>query len=194
MCIGATMNAGDGLVFKNDVAHRGGAHTDPDAPSRLQVFLTFAAKRGDDERLLAGSPKMQVTYAVDPYFWGIGISTFKWLDMPFGLWRLSQVAIVARAYFLRIGAARKWWISSGTVPLTYLDALCLVRFKEVRCESFSSGNDGSGFYLENLEALASEFAESGRDMITRRWAWMIAWVGAALALPCALIISRVTRA
>ena len=133
MCVGATMGAGDAIVFKNDLVHRGGAHTDPDAPSRFQVFLTFGAKRGsDDERLLAGSPWMQVTYAVDPFFWGIDISTFKWMDLPFGLWRLSQIVILARAYVLRIGAARKWWTTTSTVPLTYLDAICLVRFKGVR--------------------------------------------------------------
>jgi hypothetical protein len=41
-CIVATAKAGDSLLYNAELYHRGRAHSDPNAPDRAVVFLTFS--------------------------------------------------------------------------------------------------------------------------------------------------------
>ena len=169
--------SGDGLLFKGDVVHRGSAHTDPNAPSRLVFFVIFnnAREGSEDERMVVGSEDMQMTYAQRFGFWGLDISTFKWLDAPFGLWRVTHAAILGSAYLKRVGTALKWWKTDSYMPLTYIDAFCLLRFKGARSESFGSDNEGNGFFLEDFEKFVTSF-EASRHLID-----IIVWASSLIA-------------
>jgi len=70
----ATVNQGDALFYNTDMWHRGGAHTDPDAPERAVLFLSLASSRQgpDDHRVLSFGK----VYSLDWRMWGQTIEDF----------------------------------------------------------------------------------------------------------------------
>ena len=47
----AEMKAGSGLFYSSDLIHRDGRHSDPGAPERAIVFITFAeSRKGQDDK------------------------------------------------------------------------------------------------------------------------------------------------
>jgi hypothetical protein len=81
----ADMKQGDGMLYNSDTTHRGRAHTDPNAPERILIFIMFAASRQgpEDKRSL---PLGEV-HALDWRMWGHTIddcATMK--ERPWRLW------------------------------------------------------------------------------------------------------------
>jgi hypothetical protein len=74
----ATTSAGDGLLYNSELHHRGRAHTDPNAPDRVLVFLVFAESLVDanDTRTLP----LGQQHLIGWNFWGHTIDEFTTID------------------------------------------------------------------------------------------------------------------
>jgi hypothetical protein len=74
----ATASAGDGLLYKAELFHRGRAHSDPNAPERVVVFLTFAESLvdADDTRMLPPGQSHVLRWNL----WGHTIDEFTTID------------------------------------------------------------------------------------------------------------------
>ncbi|KAL3916025.1 MAG: hypothetical protein SGILL_005363 [Bacillariaceae sp.] len=80
-----TVDAGDALLYSADVFHRGNAHTDPDAPDRVVIFLTFAGSRqGPHDRR---SLPFGTVHSLNWKSWGHTIDDFLTIkDKPWRFW------------------------------------------------------------------------------------------------------------
>jgi len=91
---------------------------------RFVLFLQFAESRkgSSDDRMLNAATVYSLRFA----FWGLDISTFKWLNVPHGLWRVTHAVVVGWANLKRIGIALKWYATDSHVTLTFVDSVCLL--------------------------------------------------------------------
>ena len=79
------VKAGDALLYSSDVYHRGTAHTDPNAPERVVLFLTFAGSRqgSHDHRSLP----FGTVHSLHWRSWGHTIDDFMTIkDKPWRPW------------------------------------------------------------------------------------------------------------
>jgi hypothetical protein len=77
-CIVATSNAGDSLLYHAQLYHRGRAHSDPNAPKRAAVFMTFSESLVDanDTRTLPTGQQHVIGWNL----WGHTIDEFTTID------------------------------------------------------------------------------------------------------------------
>ncbi|GMI03033.1 hypothetical protein TrLO_g8884 [Triparma laevis f. longispina] len=151
MCMKVQQEAGDILFFKEDIIHRGGAHTQPNKPDRFSLFILLTeSRRGTaDHRWLIGSSKIIATYCQKIGLWGLHMQNFWVLDLGLGkwLWRVPYFLELAKVYARHILAVTVW-PTKERLPIDFIDDWCLL-FKERNIDGFGSDNDGNGFYLEN---------------------------------------------
>jgi hypothetical protein len=126
------MSQGDALLYDSDVTHQGRAHTDPNAPDRALLFITFAGSRQgpDDAR---GLPLGQV-HALDWRMWGHTIddcATMK--ERPWRFW-----------HAFGIGGKR-----DNVRPWNLLDVLLII-FADENERAHVIWDDFSAEYLQNL--------------------------------------------
>lgn len=119
----AAVEAGSGILFNTDTIHRGGAHTDPDGPERVVIFLTFAGSRrgpGDTRSLPLGK-----VHALHWKSWGHTIDDFETVDSrPWRWWHVFGFRFFAtkngvrpwcihdsKSGFYRFATIRRWLLT-----------------------------------------------------------------------------------
>lgn len=155
MCIHVKQKAGDGLLYKHDLTHRGSAHLRPDKEDRLSLFIMFSEPRqgSGDKRWLVGSDQMFATFTQTVGLWGWDLSAFWLLDLglPGFLWRVPYTFHTIKTYAKHI-LALTVWETTEELPVDFIDAWCLL-FKGRNIDAFGSDNDGNGFFLVDYEAI-----------------------------------------
>lgn len=88
----ASVKAGDGMLYNADLHHKGGAHDDPDAVERVQIFITFAGTRQSptDQRSLP----MGTVHSLHWKRWGHTIDDFVTMEeQPWRIWHIVGLGL-----------------------------------------------------------------------------------------------------
>jgi ectoine hydroxylase-related dioxygenase (phytanoyl-CoA dioxygenase family) len=126
------VDAGDAMLYNADVFHRGTAHTDPSAPERVVVFLTFAGSRQgpNDHRSLP----FGTVHSLNWKTWGHTIDEFLTIkEKPWRPWHALGL------YSSKADGVRPW-----TIPDNFL---MIFRASIECCHMISNDFDAEHFSL-----------------------------------------------
>jgi hypothetical protein len=131
-CIVATSSAGDGLLYNAELYHRGRAHSDPNAPKRAAMFLTFSESLvdADDTRTLP----LGQQHVIGWNLWGHTIDEFSTIGK--NKWR----------FWHSLGLFLPEHSKDIYRPWNMLDSLALI-FREHDEEPYMLGNGVIGFSM-----------------------------------------------
>lgn len=117
----ASVNAGDGMLYNADLTHKGGAHYDPAAGERVQIFITFAGTRQSpsDRRFLP----LGTVHSLHWKRWGHTIDDFLTMEeQPWRMWHIFGLGLP--------GSSTK---AASVRPWTMLDYFWIIFSHENEC-------------------------------------------------------------